>query len=83
MRRFSTEPSNYFPVRRSLIKIFLLSGYLSNITRFKDAKVQDAISKHLIKTVCSEVTNDMVRFIAFEQLQQLQSESLSNEVKVQ
>lgn len=47
-----------------------------------DTKVQETISKHVVKTVCSDVVNDMVRFIAFEQLQIVQSsqEALNNEV---
>lgn len=47
-----------------------------------DIKVQETISKHLIKTIFSEIVNDMVQFIAYEQLQLFRTnqETLNHEV---
>jgi hypothetical protein len=51
--------------------------YISN---FKDAKVQDVISKHLIKTVGTEIVSEMLKLIADEQMIQVNDEHLNTDV---
>ena len=47
-----------------------------------DPKIQDILSKHLIKTVCSEITNEMLKFIASEQMINIAENNLTSEVSV-
>jgi hypothetical protein len=47
---------------------------------YSDQKIQDILSKHLIKTVCSEITNEMLRFISSEQMINLAENNLTIEV---
>ena len=52
------------------VRLFLVNAKIfeKSMKLFTDNKVQDLLSKHLIKTVCSEVANEMVRLIAEEQM---------------
>jgi hypothetical protein len=47
---------------------------------YLDVKVQETLTKHLIKSICNEIINDMLRFIASEQMLTLNDESLTNDV---
>jgi hypothetical protein len=47
-----------------------------------DTKIHDLLSKHLIKTVSSEIVNEMLRILAEEQMIQVANEeNLNTEVK--
>ncbi|CAF0946717.1 unnamed protein product [Brachionus calyciflorus] len=60
-------------------RLFLVQGRLFEkaLKLFTDAKVQETLNKHLVKTSCSEITNEMLKFIATEQMLQINDENLN------
>merc|ERR1719468_132711 len=65
------------------IKLFLINAKIfeKGLKSFSDAKTQDILSKHLIKTIYSEIFNDMVKFIANEQMISYKEENFNNDTR--
>jgi hypothetical protein len=64
------------------LKLFLINAKIfeKGVKTFPDPKTQDALNKHLIKTSFSDMVNDMVKFIANENMIQYKEESLNGDV---
>ncbi|RNA34867.1 E3 UFM1- ligase 1 [Brachionus plicatilis] len=62
-------------------RFFLVQGKIFDkaLKLFTNQKVQDQLNKHLLKTSCSEITNEMLKFIANEQMIQVNEENLNTE----
>ena len=53
-----------------------------NLHLNKDAKTQDLLNKHLIKSTLNEIANEMIKFLASEQMIQFNEENFTGEVKI-
>lgn len=65
------------------IKTFLLNAKIfeKGLKSMNDPKVQEMISKHLIKTICTDIVNDMLRFLGHEQMIAFNEDNMTSEVR--